>query len=113
MKNYVMIILLALHLIGSSVYARSAVQQNHNYADSAKCSLHEHTDTHEHDHFHNGNTHNHKHSHSQIVINYADFYTFSQNRDLFADLSLKESYYEINSWISNPILERFFRPPRT
>lgn len=113
MKNYVMIFLLALHLIGSSVYAKLAVQQNHDYADSAKCSVHKHIDTHVHEHFHNGGTHNHNYSHSQTVINHADFYTLSQNRDFFAQLSLEESFYEVNSWIPNPILEKLFRPPIT
>ena len=54
MKKYI-IILIAFHLIGSSLYAtKTFLEQTH---------------IHKHHHSHHGSNHQHKHSHSQININ--------------------------------------------
>jgi hypothetical protein len=97
MKKYI-IILIAFHLIGSSLYAtKTFLEQTH---------------IHKHNHSHNGSNHQHKHSHSQISINTLDFFTDTQNTNLFYFSNSTQIYLETVAWIPNPIIESLFRPPK-
>ena len=107
MKQYIIIVSIAFHLMGSSVYAAKTFLEKdyvHNSIDRYAA--------HQHHHSHSGSNHQHKHSHSQININFADFFTFTHNIDLFDFSSPKQTYLETVSWIPNPILESLFRPPK-
>ena len=107
MKQSVIVILIAFYLMSSSLYASKTFLEKdhiHNYTD--ECA------THQHHHSHNGSNHQHKHSHSQININFTDFFTYTQNINLFDFSNPKQTYLETVSWIPNPILESLFRPPK-
>ena len=110
MKQYIMIIIIALHMTSSNIYAVDALVKQHNiHTDTNNCIMHKHA--HEHQHFHNGSTHQHKHAHTQTNINFSDFYTFSHDAYLFSMSYKKEKCIETVSWIPNPTLDSLFRPP--
>ncbi len=110
MKQYIIIIFIALHLISSTLYATKTVSNQHNVGTHPhKCSFHD--DTHKHYHTHNGSTHQHKHSHAQKTINLLDFFVELDNNKPCITLYSKENYLEIKYYISNPSLKSLFRPP--
>ena len=99
MKQYIIIILIAFHLVSSSAYAaKTFLDKDYLYN--------------EHHHFHNGSSHQHNHSHAQININYVDFFTDTYNINLYNIKNKKQTYIETVSWIPNPTLESLFRPPK-
>lgn len=106
-KQYLLIILIAFHLMSSSVYATKTFLDKDNIHKSA---IHEH----QHNHSHNGSNHQHKHSHSnsQININYADFFTYTNDINLYDFSNPSQTYLETVSWIPDPTLESLFRPPK-
>ncbi|PHR53318.1 MAG: hypothetical protein COA44_15560 [Arcobacter sp.] len=111
MRQSFILILISLHLLASTIYAKTTFfEQGHAYTN--KCDRHENLDTHEHHHFHNGSQHTHKHSHSQVNINFLDFFTLLQDKDLFIKADSKQLYFESAFWIPDPILESLFRPPK-
>jgi G3E family GTPase len=113
MRQYIIIILISLHLISSNLYAVKSVLQKNNFNVSKHiCSIHEHVEEHEHYHYHNSSKHSHSHNHSQINMNFADFYTYTQDTNPFNYLKSKQVFIEQTSWIPNPILESLFRPPK-
>lgn len=112
MKQYIMIILIALHLISGNLYATdSFFKQNHIDLNTHKCSFHEHKYAHEHYHSHSGSKHQHKHSHTQTNVNFLDFFVHLDNTDKFIILYSKEKYLDTAYFISNPTLNSIFRPP--
>ena len=98
MKKYVIIILIAFHLMGGSVYATKTL----TFIESQ----------HVHSHSHHGSNHQHKHSHTQTNINFTDFFTYAQNVNTFDFSSHAQTYFETVSWIPDPTLESLFRPPK-
>ncbi len=98
MKNYIMIALVAMHLISSSLFATNIFVQKQHY-------------THQHTHTHSGSIHQHQHTHSQSNSSFFDLLLITQVSDKFVALSPKESYTEKKYFISNPTLESIFRPP--
>ena len=100
-----MIILIALHIAGSTLYAIESLNKKHNIHE---CSLHDH----HHFHTYNGSSHSHKHNHTQANTSFVDFFVLPQDINSFSILDSKEKYIEISSWIPNPILESLFRPPK-
>ena len=107
MKQYLLIILIASHLFSSSLYATKTFLDK----DHAHNSIDQYS-THQHHHSHNGSNHQHKHSHSQININYADFFTYAHDINLYDFSNPKQTYLETASWIPNPTLKSLFRPPK-
>jgi hypothetical protein len=105
MKRYVMIILIALHLMGGSVYAKMASLE-HVHIDT---NIHECME-HEHNHYHGGLIH--KHGHSHTVPTFLDFHTGFQDGYAFNILISKSLYLEVTSYIVNPIPDSLFRPPK-
>lgn len=113
MKQYIMIILIALHIIGSNLYAmKSVVEKNNFNMNSHMCSIHEHMEAHEHHHYHNGSKHSHSHNHTQTNVNFVDFYSYTQNINIFRYVKSQQTFLEQTSYIPNPILESLFRPPK-
>lgn len=109
MKQYIVIILIAFHLLSSSAYAtKTFLDKEHLRSEIHKCTIHEH----QHIHFHNGSNHQHKHSHAQVNINYVDFFTDTYNTNLSDFTNPRQTYIETASWIPNPTLESLFRPPK-
>jgi ABC-type nickel/cobalt efflux system permease component RcnA len=109
MKQFIMIIFIALHLISSTLYATTSFSNQHNVDfNTHKCSFHEHS--HEHHHTHNSSTHQHKHSHTQTHINLLDFFVHVDNNQ-FIHFNSTQKYLETRYFISNPQLESIFRPP--
>ncbi|CAA6798355.1 MAG: Unknown protein [uncultured Sulfurovum sp.] len=97
MKKYLIIILIAFHLMGSSLYAtKTFLEKSH---------------VHRHHHAHNGSVHQHQHSHSQTNIHYADFFTSTPDVHFFNLLNPRQIYLETITWIPNPTSESLFRPP--
>jgi hypothetical protein len=110
MKQYVLMILIALHLISSSLYAtKTFLDKDSIHANIQKCTIYKHR----HHHFHNDSHHQHKHSHIQINISYADLFTNTYDINLYDFENTKQTYLETASWIPNPILESLYRPPKT
>ena len=110
MKQYIMIIFIALHLMSSTLYAtKSFSNQDSVDFNTHECSFHEHA--HEHHHTHNGSTHQHKHNHTQTHINLLDFFVHVDNNKQLTALYSKQKYLENIYFISNPKLESIFRPP--
>ncbi|MEN8147466.1 MAG: hypothetical protein ABFR02_07590 [Campylobacterota bacterium] len=107
MKQYVTVVLIAFHLMGSSLYAAKTSLETEYVHDSIDRYA-----THQHHHSHGGSSHQHKHSHSQTNINFADFFAYTHSMDLFGFSSPKQTYLETVSWIPNPLLESLFRPPK-
>lgn len=106
MKRYIMIILIALHLMSSSVYAKMAsFEQGHTDTIMHECMEHEHN------HYHG--TSLHKHGHSHTMPTFLDFHTGFQDGYAFSFMISKSSYLEVTSYIVNPILDSLFRPPIT
>jgi len=93
-----MIILIALQLISSSLYATNTFIQKHQ-------------NIHQHSHLHSNSNHSHKHSHPQVNTHISDFFIDSDKSDIFIALCTKESYREAKYFISNPTLKAPFRPP--
>jgi hypothetical protein len=110
MKQYIIIILIALHLISSNLYAVNTFSKQHNADFNLyKCSFHKHV--HDHYHTHNGSNHQHKHSHVQKTINVLDFFVQLDATQPSVILYSKEKYLETNFFIANHTLESNFRPP--
>lgn len=110
MKQYFIIILIAFYLFSSSSYAtKTFLDKGHLHNDTHECVIHEH----QHHHSHNGSNHQHKHSHSQTSMNYVDFFTDTDNINLYDLTNSRQTYLETDSWIPSPTLESLFRPPRT
>jgi len=95
MKQYVIILFIAFHLMSSSAYATKT------FLDK----------DHIHQHSHNNSNHQHKHSHTQVNINYLDFFNDSHDINLYDFSNPKQTYLEIISWIPSPTLKSLFRPP--
>lgn len=112
MKQYIIIILIALHLISSTLYATKSFLKQHNVdLDTHECSFHQDTNNHEHFHTHNGSAHSHNHCHAQKNINLLDFFVQSNDTKQSIISYSKEKYLETKHFISNPLLESIFRPP--
>jgi len=109
MKQYIMIIIIALHLINVSLYAVLPVVKEH---DTHACTFQKRNHNHDHVHAHNGSSHTHKHNHTQVNTSFVDFFILPQNINSFCVSDSKEKYIELSSWIPNPILESLFRPPK-
>jgi len=109
MKQYIMIILIALHILGNTLYATESLNKKHNIH---QCSLQAHNHDHNHFHTHNGSSHVHKHNHAQVNTSFVDFFILTQNINFFSLSDSKEKFLETSSWIPNPILESLFRPPK-
>ena len=107
MKQYLIIILIAFHLLSSSAYAtKTFLDKKHMNNDTQKCFIHQHQ------HSHNGSHHQHKHAHSQINLNYVDFFTKIYDWNLYDFSNPKQVYLETVAWIPDPTLESLFRPPK-
>jgi ABC-type Zn2+ transport system substrate-binding protein/surface adhesin len=109
MKQYIMIILIALHIASSTLYAIENLNKKHSIHE---CSLQSHDHDHHHFHTHNGSSHSHKHNHTQVNTSFVDFFILPQNINSFSVSDSKEKYTELSTWIPNPILESLFRPPK-
>ena len=107
MKQYLVVVLIILHLLSSSAFAtKTFLDINHLHHDIDTCAVHEHH------HHHHGSHHQHKHSHSQTNVNYVDFFKDTHNINLYDISNSKQTYLETISWIPNPRLESLFRPPK-
>lgn len=111
-KQYIVVILITLHLINANLYATKSILEKNHFVNSNICSIYEHPEEHEHEHYHNGYKHTHSHNHSQINMSFADFYTYLQYKSQFDYLIEKQTFLEKTAFIPNPILESLFRPPR-
>ena len=110
MKQYIIIILIALHLISSNLYAVNTFLKQHDVDfNPHKCSFHKHA--HEHFHTHNGSKHSHNHGHAQKTINILDFFVQLNNTKPCIALVQKEKHLETNYFIPNPTSKSIFRPP--
>jgi len=108
MKQYIMIIIVVLHLINVNLFAVETFREQH---DIHECTIQAHDHNHEHFHTHNGSNHSHKHNHAQIHTSFSDFFIFSYDTNPFTLIDSSEKFPKVTSWISNPILEPLFRPP--
>ena len=99
MKECIVIILIALHLISSNLYAVNRHDAHIN-------------NTLVHKHHHSHNTSNHKHSHSHVHTILLDFFVHPENADIFNISDQNEKYSETTSQILNPITNSLFRPPK-
>ena len=107
MHQYIIIVLIAFHLMSNSAYATNTLlEKDHIHGYTDKCA------THQHSHSHNGSNHQHKHSHSPSSINFVDFFTYTQNINLFDFSNPKQTYLETVFWIPDPTLKSLFRPPK-
>jgi hypothetical protein len=110
MKQFIMIIFIALHLISSTLYATASFSNQHNIDfNTHECSFYEHA--HEHHHTHNGSAHQHKHSHSQTNMSVLDFFVQLEHTYQSNNTNPKQKYLETRHFIANPELESIFRPP--
>ena len=108
MKQYIMIIIIALHLINANLFAVDTFIQQH---DTHECNIMAHDHDHDHYHTHNGSNHSHKHNHTQVHASLSDFLIFSHDTNLVRLEDTNEKYSESLSWIPKPTLESLFRPP--
>ncbi|MCK4973816.1 MAG: hypothetical protein KAR81_01065 [Sulfurimonas sp.] len=107
MKQYIMIILIAMHLISSNLYATNSYVQEHKHSSP----FYEYKSVHKHSHVHDRSNHSHKHGHTQTNINLLDFFLQSNDTKECMILCSKEKYTETKYYISNPSLKSIFRPP--
>jgi len=98
MKRYIVIILIALHLISANLYA-------------TKTFVPEHSFIHQHSHSHNSSNHLHKHSHSQTNSSVLDYFVDLYDMNRLSIVYSKENYIEAAYYISDPTLKSIFRPP--
>ena len=108
MKQYIMIIIIALHLINANLYAVDTFVKQH---DIHECAIVAHDHDHDHYHTHNGSNHSHKHNHTQVHASLSDFLIFSHDTSFFTFEDTKEKHSEMSSWVPAHILKSLFRPP--
>jgi len=107
MKQYIMIAIVALHLINVNLVALEFFSEQH---DIHECVIQEHD--HVHYHVHNGLKHSHKHTHAPVHTSFSDFFIPAHDTNLVTLVDSNEEFSEVTSQISNPILDSLFRPPK-